>query len=175
MRRKDFDGSDRAVESALSRLAAAGELIRVRKGLYWRGKQTRFGMTRPGPLEVAMEVAGPGSGPAGVAAAHMLGLTTQVPATVEVAAPGKVPDPIKGVRFRSRPYSRQAHKLRPIEVAVLEILRDPGASELSWSDIEGRLAALLETDVVRTSVLSREAAEEPSPRVRERWAELVAA
>lgn len=159
----------------MSRLAGSGELVRVRKGLYWRGKQTRFGMTRPGALDVALAVAGPGSGPAGVAAAHMLGLTTQVPGTVEVAAPGKVPEPIKGVRFRSRPYARQARKLRPMEVAVLEVLRDPGAVELPWRAVEGRLAELMESNTIRRSVLDRSAADEPSPTVRARWAELTGA
>jgi hypothetical protein len=175
LRRRDFAGSDRAVESALSRLASSAELVRVRKGLYWRGKQTRFGMTRPGALDVALAVAGPGSGPAGVSAAHMLGLTTQVPGTVEVAAPGKAPEPIRGVRFRSRPYSRQACKLRPMEVAVLEVLRDPGAAELPWGAVESRIAELLETDAVRRSALDRSAVDEPSPAVRARWAELVPA
>ena len=37
-----------------------------------------------------------------------LGLTSQVPAVVEVAVPGKTPDPYPGIRFRSRPY-----RLRP--------------------------------------------------------------
>lgn len=163
------------MESALSRLAAAGELVRVRKGLYWHGKKTRFGMTRPTPLEVAVAIAGPGSGPAGVAAASMLGLTTQVPGTVEVAAPGKVPEPLNGVRFRSRPYSRQARKLRPIEVAVLELLRDPAAAESSWSDVERRIAELMATKKVRAQVLAQEAADEPHPKARERWAAIAAA
>jgi hypothetical protein len=174
-RRRDFAGTDRAVESALSRLATAGEVMRVRKGLYWRGKETRFGMTRPSPLDVAIAVAGPGSGPSGVAAAQMLGLTTQVPGTVEVAAPGKVPEPLLGVRFRSRPYSRQARKLRPIEVAVLELLRDPAAAEVSWSDVERRIAELMADKKVRTSVLADEATEEPHPKARERWAAITAA
>lgn len=104
LRRKDFDGSDRAVESALRRRVLDGELIRVRRGIYYRGKPTRFGMTRPSILEAALAAAGLGAGPAGVAAAHLLGLTTQVPGVIEVAVPGKVPEPMPGVRFRLRPF-----------------------------------------------------------------------
>jgi hypothetical protein len=43
----------------MSRLAAAGELLRVHHGLYWKGVQTRFGAGRPGLVDVAIAVAGP--------------------------------------------------------------------------------------------------------------------
>lgn len=173
-RRRDFEGTDRAVESALSRLVAEGELVRVRRGLYWRGKTTRFGMTHPSVLETAVAVGGPGTGPAGVAAAQLLGLTTQVPATVEVAVPGKVPDPMRGVRFRSRPYSRRERRLTPVEVAVLEVLRDPHAAEVPWSRVEERIRELLADGTVRAQVLDAEATSEPRVQARERWAEVAA-
>lgn len=173
-RRRDFDGSDRAVESALSRLVAEGELVRVRRGLYWRGKKTRFGMTHPSALETAVAVGGPGSGPSGVAAAQLLGLTTQVPATVEVTVPGKVPDPMRGVRFRSRPYSRRERRLTPVEVAVLEVLRDPHAAEVPWRRVEERIRELLADGTVRARVLDAEATSEPRVQARERWAAVAA-
>lgn len=173
-RRRDFDGGDRAIESALRRLAAEGELVRVRHGLYWRGKKTRFGMTRPSVLEVALAVGGQGAGPSGVAAAALLGLTTQVPATVEVAVPGKVPEPIPGVRFRSRPYSRREHRLTPVEVAVLELLRDPNAAEATWPRVADRIRELLADGSVRATVLGAQAAAEPRVRARERWAMVAA-
>lgn len=169
-RRRDFPGGDRAVESALSRLAANGELLRVRKGLYWRGKRTRFGMTRPSTLEIALAVGGPGAGPCGVAAAHLLGLTTQVPATVEVAVPGRVPDPMPGVRFRSRPYARREQRLTPAEVAVLELLRDPHAAEAAWPRVVDRIRVLIADGSVRTAALHVAATEEPRIQARERWA-----
>ena len=174
LRRKDFTGTDRAIESALSRLAARGELIRVRRGLYWRGKKTRFGMTRPSALEVAVAVGGPGTGPCGVAAAHLLGLTTQVPATVEVAVPGKVPEPMSSVRFRSRPYSRREHHLTPTEVAVLEVLRDPDAAEVPWPVVVARIRELIADGTVRGDVLDVQAIEEPRVQARERWATVAA-
>jgi hypothetical protein len=163
LRRHDFPGSDRGVESALSRLASEGELIRARKGLYWRGSRTRFGMTRPSPLEVALAVAGPGSGPTGVAAANALGLSTQVPATVEVAAPGRAPE---------GPYARRARALRPIEVAALEILRDPDSAEVSWPAASRRITELMATGRVRRETVLSEALAEPHREARARAAEL---
>jgi hypothetical protein len=169
LRRDDFEGSDRAVETALSRLAASGELVRVRRGLYWRGGKTRFGMTRPSPLETALAVGGPGAGPAGVAAARMLGLTTQVPATVEVAVAGKAPDPLPGVRFCSRPFTRRERRLRPLEVAVLELLRDPDAAERPWPDVRSRVGELMAEGKVRQELLAQEVAREKHRPARERW------
>lgn len=175
LRRKDFPGSDRAVESELSRLVKAGELVRVRRGLYWRGKKTRFGMTRPSVLEVGIAVAGKGAGPAGVAAAHVLGLTTQVPATVDVAAPGKAPEPLPGARFRSRPYARRERDLRPMEVAVLEILREPAVVELPWDAVQQRISELTADKKVRPAVITAEVLDEHHPAARTRWTTLAAA
>lgn len=173
--RKDFVGSDRAVESALSRLVAAGELRRVRKGLYWRGVTTRFGMTPPSTLQVALEVAGPGSGPTGVAAAQMLGLTTQVPSITEVAVPGRAPDPVPGVRFRSRSHTRHVRGLRPVEVAVLELLRDPSAVESPWPVVVARIGELASSRAIRPALLSEEADDEQFPAVRARLHDLALA
>jgi hypothetical protein len=166
--RADFSGPDSAVESALSRLAASGVLLRVRRGLYWKGKATRFGMTYPTPLQVALHVGGQGSGPAGVAAAHMLGLTTQVPSTTEVAVPGRVPEPLDGVRFRARSYGRRLRELRPLEVAVLEVLRDPHAADVDWPIIAERVTQLVGRGAIRPGVLRDEAGDEAVPAVRER-------
>lgn len=170
--RADFSGPDRAVESALSRLASKGELLRVRRGLYWKGKRTRFGMTHPTPLEIALEVGGPGSGPSGVAAAHMLGLTSQVPSTSEVAVPGRVPESLEGVRFRARSFDRRLRELRPLEVAILEVLRDPDAVEVAWPKVVERVIQLSERGVIRLDVLHDEAGDEAVPAVRERLRKL---
>jgi hypothetical protein len=170
--RGDFDGPVTAIDTALSRLAAAHELIRVRKGLYWKGTQTRFGMTRPSAYEVALHVAGPGSGPASVAAAHELGLTTQVPSIFEVAVPGKTPDPYPGIRFRSRPYERRERGLRSLEVAVLEVLRDPTVIEASHDQLVARIRELIASDLIRADVLTSEANDEARPLVRTRLAEI---
>jgi hypothetical protein len=169
LRRKDFVGSDRAVETALSRLFAKGELVRVRPGLYWVGKRTRFGMTAPSTLDAALAIAGPGSGPSGVSAARTLGLTTQVPSVVEVAVPGKVPAPVSGVRFRSRSFARREHRLTPIEVSVIELLRYPDSSEEGWPDIRERVASLISENVVRREALDEVIRDERHRGARERW------
>ncbi len=175
LRRRDFAGSDRAVETAMSRIAANGELLRIRKGLYWKGRLTRFGTTRPTPLQTALEVAGEGSGPAGVAAAVALGLTTQVPAVVEVAIPGRTPAPIAGIQFRSRSYQRREHRLQPIEVAVLEMLRTESVVEESDALVVKVLRKLIRRGDIRRDVLTKVINYESARSVRQAWDELLPA
>jgi len=68
-------------------MVTSGKLVRVRPGLYYKGVHTALGLTEPHPLDVALQIAGQGSGPAGFSAASALGLTTQVPSVIEVAVP----------------------------------------------------------------------------------------
>ncbi len=91
LRVEEFAASCDTAEAQLRLLVLEGELVEVWSGLFYRGVSTRFGMTRPSLLDTAVAVAGLGSGPAGVAAAHMLGLTTQVPGIVGIAVAGRVP------------------------------------------------------------------------------------
>jgi hypothetical protein len=75
-------GSRAAVDQAFSRMARSGELVRVGRGRYVRPRQTRFGPRIPSPSELVEELAqatGEVVVPGGAAAAHGLGLTTQVP------------------------------------------------------------------------------------------------
>jgi len=63
-------------------MARAGDLVRVGRGRYVRPRQTRFGTRIPSPSELVEQLAqatGETVVPAGAAAAHGLGLTTQVP------------------------------------------------------------------------------------------------
>src|SRR4030067_3126473 len=77
----DFSDPPGAVDAALSRLSREGELVRVRRGLYWRGAKTLLGMAPPRSELIARELLGRvGVGPAGMSAASSLGLSTQVPA-----------------------------------------------------------------------------------------------
>ena len=75
-------GSRAAVDQALSRLARAGRLLRVCRGVYMRPVETRFG-TRPPIIEEAVmalaELWGETIVPCGGGAANVLGLTTQNP------------------------------------------------------------------------------------------------
>jgi hypothetical protein len=132
---RDVDGDSAAVCRALSRIAAEPEapVLRVRRGLYWRTEWTRFGPRRPSVEQIAIEIAGPGAGPASMAAAHVLELTTQVLSVQYWAVPGRPPRPIKFARY----FARQAHRrelgLTPLEVAVLETVNpDPAVVEAEW-------------------------------------------
>jgi len=168
-----LEGSRRAVEVEMSRLAAEGEVIRVRKGLYWKGPRTRVGMPLPRPLEVAMEVAGPGSGPAGVSAAYSLGLTTQIPAIEQVAVPGRVPSAVAGVRFVSRSIERRIAGLRPVEVALIEVLRDgPAIIEQPWASVTAVVERLIAASGIRPELVMTQLGEEHHVAARQRWNDL---
>ena len=78
-------------------------------------------MLPPTPAEVGVAVGGPGSGPSDLAAAKFLGLTTQVPVTMDMAVPGRAPADVPGIEFRSRPHTRALLGLKPAEVDVLEV------------------------------------------------------
>ena len=166
-------GARRAVDCEMSRLAAAGEVVRVRKGLYWKGPKTRAGMPLPRPSEVALEIAGLGSGPSGLSAAQSLGLSTQVPAIEQVAVAGRVPAPIVGVRFVSRSIERRIAGLHPVEVALLEVLRaGPGVVEAPWSDVAGAARRLAESGAIRPELLAQQLARDYHVAARGRFDEL---
>ena len=170
---RDVDGSLSAVESAFSRLAAAGDVLRIRKYLYWKGATTELGMSPPRVEEVALELGGPGAGPAGVAAAHWLGLTSQVPSTLLAAVPGRAPSPCPGVRFTQRPIDRLLRSLTSAEVAVLEVLRaGPAVVEIPWEELPDVIAGLAASGSVRLDVLDEAAATEPHRQARARWSEI---
>ena len=173
---RDIEGPRRAVESAISRLALSGQLRRVRKGLYWKGVPTPFGMSPPRIAETALEIGGPGSGLAGIAAAHALGLTTQMPSTTWVAVPGPVPAAVPGLRFTQRPVRRLVRSMTPWEVAVLEVLRaGPAAMERGWDALASKTAELARVNRVRVSELSAAVAEEPHRLARQHWDHVTAA
>lgn len=157
----------------MSRLAAEGEVIRVRKGLYWKGPKTRVGMPFPRSLDVGLEVAGSGSGPAGVSSAHMLGLTTQVPAVEQVAVAGRVPSPVPGVRFVSRSIERRIAGLRPVEIALIEVLRDgPTIIEQPWAKVATVVERLVDAGEVRPGLVATQLGHEHHVAARQRWNEL---
>ena len=173
---RDVEGPRRAVESAFSRLACSGQLTRVRKGLYWKGVPTPFGMSPPRAEDTALAIAGRGAGLAGVAAAHALGLTTQVPSTIWVAVPGQVPAEYPGLRFLQRPVRRLVRAMTHWEVAVLEVLRaGPAVMERGWDGLASRIAGLAGAGRVRIDELAAAVAEEPHRQARHHWAQVLAA
>ena len=149
-------GSRNAAKSAVSRAAARGDLVPLRRGLYYKGTRTRYGVATPPPEDVALEVLGrKGVGPTGVSAARALNLTTQVPAMPELVTTGPVPIGIPGVRIHKR-NNVSRRDLTYSEIAVLEVLRDwEFTSESGWAGVvravrdkvagnEVRLTSLLE-------------------------------
>ena len=169
---RDVDGSRTAVDAAFSRLAAAGDVLRIRKGLYWKGAPTALGVSPPRVDEVALALGGPGSGPAGVAAAQWLGLTSQAPSTYLTAVPARTPAAFPGIRFAQRPVVRLLHSLTPSEVAVLEVLRvGPIVVESDWENLPELIARLAASGAVRLPILDQAIANEPHRKARSRWAE----
>jgi hypothetical protein len=157
-------------------MVAQGELLRVRRGLYYKGAQTALGMTEPHPMDVALVVGGTGSGPAGFSAAAWLRMTTQVPGVLEVAVPtgGWMPVAPAGVLFTRRTQSRREFALRPTEVAVLEVLRDwPLTVESSWDVLVERVVQLIDAGALRRAVLAKVVAATCQAAEREGWRQLV--
>src|SRR5262245_34578165 len=89
-RLEDFsDLPFQAVAQALSRLARAGVIERLSKGVYYRSRQTAFGKSKPNPAAIGKLASRRKTVfPAGLAAANLLGFTTQNPSRGEVATSG---------------------------------------------------------------------------------------
>jgi len=169
-RPEDFDGSSATVSKALSRLEAAGDLRRVRRGLYWRGTDTPLGMAPPPPDRFVAELSpSNGVGPSGLSAALALGLSTQVPRRRTTAIPSRVPRSVGANVLVSRAAAtkRRDERLRPEEVALFEVLRDwDHLVEVPEEAALERLGGLLGDGILRSNRLTRASSTEPA-RVRE--------
>lgn len=173
---KDFDAPASTVQHLLNTLVSAGDLRRVRRGLYWRGVKTALGMSPPPNGRLVRELArGAGVGPAGASAANALRLSTQVPRYSLVAVPGRKPADAGTIRFVSRAArsGRRTAGLNGMEVALLETL-DGWEQLLEVSPDEGwqRLLDLVTNDTVRPDRLARASRTEPAA-VRIRLAALL--
>ncbi len=165
----DFAGMPfMAVAQALSRLARKGVIQRLGKGLYYRSKPTAFGASRPNSAQVrSLPVRRRGIFPAGIAAANVLGFTTQNPARVEVATNGlSLPRLIVGketVIHTRRPESWR--ELSEADAALLDFLRNRGASsELTAEETVEKLLGYFR-EPGRFERLLKAAPSEP-PRIR---------
>lgn len=162
----DLPGAQSTVQHLLTELTKEGELRRVRRGVYWRGTRTPLGMSPPPTDDLVSELVGgrKGSGPAGPSAASLLRLSTQVPRRAHVAVPGRAPSSTPTVQFVSRAASLGRHDagLSPVEVALLEMLEDFSASELSPNESWDRLRTVLGSPQVRPRKLATAAATEPA-------------
>jgi hypothetical protein len=171
----DFSAAPRAVDAALYRLARDGELLRVRRGLYWRGINTIAGMSPPPEDVLAKELVSVGGvGPTGLSALASLGLTTQIPARTWIAVPARPPRPPRGMFFvdRSSRRGRIEARLTPREVAFLEVLSDWDHLIEPGTDAVPRLMGLLRRREIDPSRLVRASRTEPAA-VRERLRSLL--
>ena len=165
----DFGGSHSAVARTLSRLLNDGELVRVRRGLYWRGMKTPLGMSYPSAMATLEVVYGKASGfgPAHLDAANLLGLTTQVGARPTFAVPYEVDGLAMRLVIRSRRTGRALNRLTAYEVALLEVLGDwERVVDMPSTDAIARLASLVGRSIRIDAVVA--AASTESARVRER-------
>ncbi|MFL5328668.1 MAG: DUF6088 family protein [Gemmataceae bacterium] len=156
-----------AVAQALSRLTRQGELQRLGKGLYYRQRTTSFGPSLPNPAAIRALPIRQRAFPAGIAAANMLGFTTQNPARMELATVGQsLPRQIIGkdaIIHLRRPAEWRT--LSETDAALLDFIRNRGeSSELSPQETAQKLFAYL-SEPGRFQRLSRVALFEP-PRVR---------
>ena len=124
-----------ATAQALSRLARDGVIERLSKGLYYRTRETAFGKSRPNPEHLrGLASKGRTVFPSGVAAANLLGLTTQTASRHEIATSAlSLPRKLVGrdaIIHARRPEAWA--ELSDKEAALLDLLRRAGrTSELS--------------------------------------------
>jgi hypothetical protein len=131
----DFDGMPfTAVAQTLSRLARRGLIQRLGKGLYYRPRHTAFGLSRPNTAEIqSLTLRQKGVFPAGIAAANLLGFTTQNAVRIELATDGlSLPRLFLGrdaLVHTRRPAAWRT--LSEMDAALLDFLRNRGeTSEL---------------------------------------------
>lgn len=125
--------------------------MKAARGLYFKGSKTRYGMARPNNLDIALEVLGKeGTGPCGFSAARNLGLSIQVPAKVELAILGPVREGPEGVKIHTRDNPART-KLSYLDIALLEVLREPGLIESGRSALVNAARRSVKEDRVHAS------------------------
>jgi len=165
----DFGGTHSAVARTLSRLVNDGELVRVRRGLYWRGIKTPLGMSYPSATATLEAIYGKlsGFGPAYLDAANLLGLTTQIGARPCFAVPYEVDGLAMHLVSRSRRTGRAINRLTAHEVALFEVLGDwERVVDMPSTDAIARISSMVGRTIRADAVVG--AASTESARVRER-------
>ncbi len=168
-RPEDFDdlGNPNAVDQALADLHTSGELRRIRRGLYWRGRRTAFGMSRPSNADILEQITGltDGIGPSGYSAALALGLSTQVPRDETFALPIRTPTGLpEGMKVvsRSARRGRLEAQLLPQEVAWLEIAGSWRDHVSDQGEAEDRFRATIDSEAIRPDRIAAAARTEPA-------------
>jgi hypothetical protein len=161
VRVSDLPGSPSAAKAAASRAARRGDISPVARGLYYKGHKTRYGTPTPPPEDVALEaLRRMGVGPAGVSAARALGLTTQVPATPELAGVGRAPGGLHGVHLSKRNNLARLD-LSYIEIALLETLRTWHTTvDGGWDTLVAAAGERIANGDVRPEIVRRVASRE---------------
>ena len=172
----DLPGASSTRQHLLTELAHRGELLHVRRGLYWRGRKTPLGMSPPSPEALVEKLVGKqGVGPAGLSAAHRLRLSTQVPRKAQIAVPERPPTSTGMITFVSRAARplRKTAALTVDEVAVLEALDGwSRVIEVPLPDAWRRLRDAVKGGTVSAARLAKASATEPA-LVRVRLAALL--
>ncbi len=165
----DFDGMPfTAVAQTLSRLHRQGVIQRLGKGLYYRPRQTAFGPSRPNMVRIrSLATSRKGIFPAGIAAANLLGFTTQNAARIELST-DSASLPRLFVGKDALVHTRRPAAWRTLseeDASLLDFLRSRGA--LSELPAEETAQKLLEhfREPGRFERLLKVAPSEP-PRVR---------
>jgi hypothetical protein len=159
-----------AIAAALSRLRKKGFLVRVRKGVYYRPRESRFGASAPEPSRVAEAVLrrrGIRAVSSGLPAYNALGLTTQVSPVPTFAVERSVGSLRTGreSKIRLRPVI-SVHGLRREERVVLDSLRDLRfIPDTTPEEVLRKIAALFRNGEASYERVAHAARTEP-PRVR---------
>jgi Family of unknown function (DUF6088) len=136
-----------AVAQALSRLQRAGSVERLSKGVYYRTRDTAFGKSRPNPTAIRnLALKDRTIFPAGIAAANLLGFTTQTAKGDEVATNSpSLPRKLVGTETIIHTRRPQAWAgLSGEDAALLDFLRSGGrTSELGPAETVNRALGLL--------------------------------
>jgi hypothetical protein len=157
-----------AVAKALSRLTRTGAIERLSKGVYYRPRHTALGKSRPNPAAISRLASRTKTMfPSGVAAANMLGFTTQNPKRSEMSTSDlSLPRKLVGADavIHTRRPSAWA-RLPETDAALLDFLRHMGkSSELSPDETVKRTLKLM-AEEGRFDRLLKASGTEP-PRVR---------
>lgn len=172
----DLPGAQSTRQHLLAELTGQGELLHVRRGLFWRGRKTPLGMSPPPPEALVEKLVGKrGVGPAGLSAAHRLRLSTQVPRKAQIAVPERPPTSSGSIIFVSRAARplRKTASLTADEVALLESLDGwSRVIEVPLPDAWRRLRDAVKDGQVSATRLAKASGTEPAP-VRVRLAALL--
>lgn len=173
--RRDLPGTPAEVNKALARAQHAGDIVRIRKGLYFKGTKTRYGSTHPNATAIALQILGHiGVGPTSVAAAQALGLTTQIPAEPAFAVAGPTPRSIPGLRICTRANTLR-RTLNFQEIALLELLRGDWVYVVDdgWTALAAAAALAQAAGSVDLVKLGEVVTPEPSRAARTNFAKLM--